>query len=78
MLRCDNPQYVLLYDDLDSIWGNGLSSSASGTNPSIVRVKGNEAFIRGELKRAYWFHTLALLHQDMKLDLFRHRDDKVA
>jgi len=76
LLRCDNPQYVLLYDDLDYIWDNGLSSSASGMSPSTLRVKGNKAFIRGELKRAYLFYTLALTHQDINLDLFRA--DKVA
>ncbi|CAJ1941343.1 unnamed protein product [Cylindrotheca closterium] len=73
MLRCDNPQCVVMYDDDRFIW-RGSSIRLQKSNPWEIRQKGNEAFKIGNLELASKCYSLGLKHPDIEV----FESDKIA
>jgi len=74
MLHCDNPQCVVVYDSKAG-WLAAMQDRdppEESTDPSDLRVKGNNSFRSGKLKKAVQFYSRALKHPKINLD------DKVA
>jgi tetratricopeptide (TPR) repeat protein len=76
MLRCDNPQCVVLYSDENYIWKRSTSTIRAKENPWALRQKGNEEFMCENLQAASMYYTQALIHPDIDEEVFS--SDKVA
>lgn len=85
MLRCDNPQCVVAYDD-EQAWmlakhgdtdsSHGIQGHEEKKKPSVLREKGNKEFGRGNLSGASSFYSKALNYSN--IDNEAYRADKVA
>jgi|AntRauTorckE5430_2_1112549.scaffolds.fasta_scaffold00198_5 tetratricopeptide (TPR) repeat protein len=76
LLRCDNPQCVLIYDSKDE-WlaakrGEKGGPSPQIEHPSLLREKGNKEFLRQNFQGASKFYSLALCSKGIQ------SNDKVA
>lgn len=76
MLRCDNPQCLVLYDDDEYVWKPSSSSDSSKDTTAKLREKGNNAFIQGDMEGANQYYTRALKHPS--IDDEGCRTDKIA
>eukprot|EP00546_Thalassionema_frauenfeldii_P010104 CAMPEP_0178928772 /NCGR_PEP_ID=MMETSP0786-20121207/20129_1 /TAXON_ID=186022 /ORGANISM="Thalassionema frauenfeldii, Strain CCMP 1798" /LENGTH=801 /DNA_ID=CAMNT_0020604753 /DNA_START=885 /DNA_END=3287 /DNA_ORIENTATION=+ len=74
MLRCDNPQCIVPYDDEEYVWKR--ITYIVDDNPSELREKGNQAFTNGNLKSAINYYNRALEHPSIDED--KNREDKIA